>query len=71
MNNELVSHAYNTRYLGSYVAYQYIPFAMGVLLTRDVIATIAGGILSGKKTFPREGASGKACWNGKKKGGFE
>ena len=48
---------------------------MGVFLTFDVIATVAGGILSGKNTFPRDGvsgrASGKACWNGRKKRRFE
>ena len=43
---------------------------MGAFLTVDVIAMIAGAILRGKNTCPRDEASGrssgKACWNGQK-----
>ena len=40
---------------------------MGVFLTVDVIATVAGSILSGKNAYPHDGASGIACWNSRNK----
>ena len=44
---------------------------MGVFLTVDVIATVAGAILSDNNTCLRDGpsgrASGKECWNAERK----